>query len=93
MKASFRGDAATHLSFNYPPGSVMMFTQLHELLSPEAALVPAFGPRMICTLSRRGPSETTLCAAAVAAPPRVVGLARIDLLWPNARLLRNQEPK
>jgi hypothetical protein len=24
----------------------MMFTQLHELLSPEAALVPAFGPRM-----------------------------------------------
>jgi hypothetical protein len=29
MKASFGGDATTHFSLNYPPGSVVMLTQLH----------------------------------------------------------------
>ena len=36
MKAAFRGDAATHFSFNYPPGSVMMFTQLHDFCGGHA---------------------------------------------------------
>jgi len=53
MKASFRGDAATHFSFNYPPGSVMMFTQLHDFCGGHAGSEDwSHAKRILCRAPR-----------------------------------------
>ena len=53
MKASFREDATTHFSFNYPPSSVMMLTQLHDFCGGHAGSEDrSHAKRILCRAPR-----------------------------------------